>query len=64
MAGDIVEVNPVFCREIASLALRIAAVGARSVVHTLQFNGKQGVKWVLNLFKPHLLNLCCPRNGK
>ena len=33
-----------FCREIASLALRIGAVGARSVVHMLQFNGKQGGK--------------------
>jgi hypothetical protein len=41
MTDDIVEVNPVFCREIASLELRMWVVGARSVVRTLQFNGKQ-----------------------
>jgi hypothetical protein len=41
MAGDIVEVNPAFCREIASLKARMYVVGARSVVRTLQFNGKQ-----------------------
>ena len=41
MAGDIVEVNPENCREIASLEARIRFVGARSVVRMLQFNGKQ-----------------------
>jgi len=45
MAGDIVEVNPQKCREIASLGARIGFVGARSVVRTLQFNGKQEARW-------------------
>jgi hypothetical protein len=44
MAEDIVEVILIFCREIASLKARIGFVGARSVVRTLQFNGKQGGK--------------------
>jgi hypothetical protein len=41
MAAHIVGVIPTFCREIASLELRMWVVGARSVVRTLQFNGKQ-----------------------
>jgi hypothetical protein len=45
MAVDIVEVNPENCREIASLEARIGFVGARSVVRTLQFNGKQERRW-------------------
>jgi hypothetical protein len=47
MAGDIVEVNLENCREIASLGTRIWLVGARSVVRTLQFNGKQGGEMLL-----------------
>ena len=54
----------------AGLPRRIRTVGARGVVHTLQFNGKQGeveafcVPQVGVLKALRLFNLRCPRNGK
>ena len=57
------------CRVCSILPRRIRSVGARSVVHTLQFNGKQeevnaiatGPAWFASAA---ISNLRCPRNGK
>ena len=72
--GDLVDLGLVRhgctdCRVCGLLGRRIWLVGARSVVHTLQFNGKQeGVKAIRNgstrSAGAATFNLRCPRNGK
>lgn len=72
--GDLVEMGwvrhgSVNCRVCTVLARRILGVGARGVVHTLQFNGKQeGVKAIRirsdGSEAAETFNLRCPRNGK